>query len=179
MPVRPADTLDDIVATGETTRARAALPAEFLRCARRHRATGPPAPRPFGPNRSGTLKDNAIMTTFTVTTLDDFVGADGQHSLREAVNAAAGRRHDPLRRQPGGRGAAGADRGQLTLSHNVTIDGDWDNNGSEVSISGNDASRIFEIAGPRPRSACGTSPSAHGNVVTDGGVGQYAGGAVC
>jgi CSLREA domain-containing protein len=87
------------------------------------------------------------MTTFTVTTLDDVVGADGQRSLREAVNSAVD--GDTIRFAANLEGGAPLvlTGGQLTLSHNVTIDGDWDNNGSEVTISGNDASRILEITG--------------------------------
>ena len=66
------------------------------------------------------------MTTFTVTTLDDFVGADGQRSLREAVNAAnASPDADTILFAANLEGGALVlTGGELVLSHNVTIDGD-------------------------------------------------------
>src|SRR4051812_47204175 len=87
------------------------------------------------------------MTTFVVNTVDDTVAADGKLSLREAVNSAAD--SDTIRFDTNLEGGSPLvlTGGQLTLGHDVTIDGDWDNNGSEVTISGNDASRIFEISG--------------------------------
>src|SRR3954447_7726269 len=118
------------------------------------------------------------MTTFTVTTLDDVVGADGQRSLREAVNSAVD--GDTIRFAANLEGGAPLvlTGGQLTLSHNVTIDGDWDNNGSEVTISGNDASRIFEITGAATQVALRDLTLAHGSA-PGGGAYQYAnGGAV-
>lgn len=96
------------------------------------------------------------MATFTVTTASDTVNAsDGVLSLREAVQQA--------------NATAAADRivfsgalegqtltltqGQLTvaggpdLTNQLVIDGDGDDNGSRVTLSGGDASRLLEIQG--------------------------------
>ena len=120
------------------------------------------------------------MTTFTVTTLDDFVGADGQRSLREAVNAAnASPDADTIVFAPGLEGGTLVlTGGQLVLSHNVTIDGDSDNNGSEVTISGNDASRIFEITGAGTQVALRDVTLSHGSPQYDGAYQYSNGGAV-
>ena len=106
------------------------------------------------------------MTTFTVTTLDDIVGADGQRSLREAVNAAnASPDADTIVFAPGLEGGTLVlTGGQLVLSQDVTIDGDRDNNGSEVTISGNDASRIFEVTGAATQVALRDLTLAHGDL---------------
>ena len=120
------------------------------------------------------------MTTFTVTTLNDFVGADGQRSLREAVNAAnASPDADTIRFAPGLEGGTLVlTGGQLVLGHNVTIDGDSDNNGSEVTISGNDASRIFEVTGATTQVALRDVTLTHG-ASQNGGAYEYShGGAV-
>ncbi|MEK0083312.1 choice-of-anchor Q domain-containing protein [Benzoatithermus flavus] len=90
------------------------------------------------------------MTTFTVTTLADVVDArDGRLSLREAVasaNASAGAdRILFAARLEGGRLAL--THGQLTVSDDVSVDGDRDNNGSRVTIDANHHSRILAITG--------------------------------
>lgn len=90
------------------------------------------------------------MTTFTVTTLADVVDArDGRLSLREAVASAdASAGADRIlfaARLEGGRLAL--TRGQLTISDDVSIDGDRDNNGSRVTIDANHHSRILAITG--------------------------------
>lgn len=90
------------------------------------------------------------MAEFTVTTAADVVDAgDGVLSLREAVNqanaAAAADRivfADPLE----GRTLT-LTQGQLALSADVAVDGDKDDDGTQVSVSGGGASRVFEVTG--------------------------------
>lgn len=89
------------------------------------------------------------MTTFTVTTLQDFIGADGQRSLREAVNSAnATPEADTIVFAPALEGQTlTLTQGELRLTQDVTIDGDADNNGSRVTLSGGGTSRIFSTVG--------------------------------
>src|SRR5215213_6098160 len=89
------------------------------------------------------------MATFTVTTANDFVGGDGFRSLREAVNSAnATPEVDVIQFAPGLEGGTlTLTQGELQLTQDVTIDGDADNNGSRVTLSGGDSSRILNIAG--------------------------------
>src|SRR5215213_684765 len=111
------------------------------------------------------------MTTFVVTTLDDTVAADGVRSLREAVALAnASPDADTIRFDTSLEGGAPLvlTGGQLTLSQDVTIDGDWDNNGSEVTISGNDASRILEITGAATQVALRDLTLTHGSGYSGG-----------
>ena len=90
------------------------------------------------------------MATFTVTTAADLVNAgDGKLSLREAVaQANATTAADtivfsaPLEGQ-----TLVLTAGELTLSQDTIIDGDQNNDGINVSISGGDASRIAVISG--------------------------------
>src|SRR3954452_1616524 len=91
------------------------------------------------------------MATLTVTTLNDVEDAgDGVLSLREAVaqsnatatvvdtiNFASFIESQTLT----------LTQGELQLTQDVTIDGDADNNGSRVTLSGGDASRILNIVG--------------------------------
>ena len=78
------------------------------------------------------------MTTFTVTTANDFVGGDGFRSLREAVNSAnATPEADTIVFAPALEGQTlTLTQGELQLTRDVTIDGDADNNGSRVTLSG-------------------------------------------
>src|SRR3954453_8180220 len=89
------------------------------------------------------------MTTFTVTTANDFVGGDGFRSLREAVNSAnATPEADTIVFAPALEGQTlTLTQGELQLTRDVTIDGEADNNGSRVMLSGGDASRILNIVG--------------------------------
>ena len=90
------------------------------------------------------------MAVFTVTTAVDVVNeGDGVLSLREAVQQAnATAASDTIL-------FAGAlegqtltlTRGQLDLTGDLAIDGDRNNDGSEVTISGGDASRVLAISG--------------------------------
>ena len=108
------------------------------------------------------------MTTFTVNTTDDIVDGNlSQLSLREAVNLAnATTEADTIV-------FAGALEGQtlvltggeLTLSQDVTIDGDQNNDGIEVALSGGDSSRILRSSGS------GTDLALQDLTLTDGRVG--------
>jgi hypothetical protein len=89
------------------------------------------------------------MAAFTVTTAVDLVANDGELSLREAVaraNATAGA--DTIRFAAGLEGQTLAlAGGELTLSRDVRIDGDRDEDGRVVTLSGGDASRLLTITG--------------------------------
>lgn len=105
------------------------------------------------------------MATFTVTTTADVVDAgDGALSLREAVaRANATGAADTI-----GFAAAVDGRtltltgGQLELRANATIDGDRNDDGEGVTISGGDASRVLLVAG------AGTDVALQGARVADG-----------
>jgi|tagenome__1003787_1003787.scaffolds.fasta_scaffold16212004_1 hypothetical protein len=80
------------------------------------------------------------MATFTVTTGSDVVASDGVRSLREAVtlaNATAGA--DTIVFAPSLEGKtltlAG---GELVLTNDATVDGDQNNDGTQVVLSGGD-----------------------------------------
>ena len=95
------------------------------------------------------------MATFTVTTASDLVSAsDGVLSLREAVQQAnATVAADTIVFANALEGQVlTLTQGQLTLAANpaivgneLTIDGDADNNGSRVTLSGGNASRVLEV----------------------------------
>ena len=103
------------------------------------------------------------MTTFTVTTLADVVNAgDGKLSLREAVAQA--------------NDSAAADRivfasglegktltlahGELLVTHDLTIDGDANNNGVRVTIAGREYGAEFQTGeSSTSRRAAPTWPS--------------------
>ena len=94
----------------------------------------------------------ATMATFTVTTKDDLVNAgDGVLSLREALAAADATPTvaDSIKFDVAAMGGnrivlAGS---QLTIASDVTIDGDRNDDGTKITISGGDASRILLIEG--------------------------------
>jgi hypothetical protein len=114
------------------------------------------------------------MATFTVTTAADVVNAgDGVLSLREAVaQANATTTADTVRFAAAVEGRtlvlAG---GQLTLSQDVTIDGDSDESGGRVTLDANQASRVLVIAGG------GTDARLDDLVLTNGrSIGDHGGG---
>jgi hypothetical protein len=90
------------------------------------------------------------MATLTVTTAADVVDAgDGRLSLREAVaQANATTTADTIvfaRTLEGG--TLVLTGGELVVNQDVRIDGDQDNDGTEVTVSGNNASRVLSISG--------------------------------
>ena len=104
------------------------------------------------------------MATFTVTTANDVVASDGVRSLREAVALAnATPEVDTVRFTSAVEGhTLTLTQGELRLTQDVTVDGDADNNGSRVTISGGDASRIFEVVGSGTDAALADLTLAHG-----------------
>ena len=89
------------------------------------------------------------MTIFTVTTTADNVADDGKLSLREAVRQAnAGTAADRIVFASGLEGKTLVlTQGELTVKQDVTIDGDSNNDGKEVTLSGGNTSRIFRVTG--------------------------------
>ena len=116
------------------------------------------------------------MATFTVTTDDDVLDpGDGVLSLREALAAAdtTPTVADTIRFDVGAMGGnlivlAG---GQLTVSSDVTIDGDRSDDGSRVTISGAHAGRILSVG-------AGTDVTLTDLVFRDGQVDGERGGAI-
>lgn len=90
------------------------------------------------------------MATYTVTTAADVVDpGDGVLSLREAVrqaNATAAADTIVFAGALEGRTLT-LTQGQLELRADVAIDGDRDDNGSEVTLSGGGVSRVVAVAG--------------------------------
>jgi hypothetical protein len=90
------------------------------------------------------------MATFTVTTRNDVIDPnDDRLSLREAVaqaNATAAADTIVFAGSLEGQTLVLA-RGELVLRQDVRIDGDRDNDGTEVTLSGDDASRVLRITG--------------------------------
>ena len=96
------------------------------------------------------------MATLTVTTASDVVDAgDGVLSLREAVARANGTAaRDTIVFAPAVEGQTLVlTGGELTLSQDVTIDGDANNDGVDVTLDGN---RVSSTTGSRHFSALGT-----------------------
>jgi len=91
------------------------------------------------------------MATFTVTTTSDVVNAsDGVVSLREAVQMAnAGAGADTIVFDASLAGSKlTLTSGELALSNDVTINGDVNgDHKADVTVSGNNASRIFNMSG--------------------------------
>src|SRR5690606_8327448 len=102
------------------------------------------------------LEQRTLLTAYVVDTLNDVVAADGKVSLREAIQAANG--NVPVNEAAAGQGGAVTDTitfhpslaGQvitlsgteLLVTSNLSITG---LGSSQLSISGNDASRIFRV----------------------------------
>ena len=88
------------------------------------------------------------MTTFTVNTTADVIADDGKLSLREAVaqtNANADADRIVFAGALEGKTLV-LTRGELALTRDVTLDGDRDNDGEAVTLSGGGVSRILRVA---------------------------------
>ena len=89
------------------------------------------------------------MTTFTVTTAADVVANDGELSLREAVaqaNATAAADTIVFAGTVEGQTLT-LSGGELVLRQDVTIDGDQNNDGAAVTLSGGGTQRILRTSG--------------------------------
>src|SRR5215213_3114123 len=126
------------------------------------------------------------MATITVTTANDFVGGDGFRSLREAVGQAnATPEADTIQFAPGLEGGTlTLTQGELQITQDVTIDGDADNNGSRVTLSGGwdggyrdgTGSRILNVVGSATDVALSDITLAHGYADDSGGAVRLGGG---
>ena len=89
------------------------------------------------------------MSVLTVTTVADAVANDGELSLREAVaqaNSMPGA--DTIQFASGLEGKTLVlTRGELVLRRDVTIDGDQNDDGVAVTLSGGDTQRILSTSG--------------------------------
>jgi hypothetical protein len=86
-----------------------------------------------------------MPTTHTVNVLHDVTVADGDLTLREAVAQAAS--GDTIVFSVTGR--VELSQGEITIGTEITIDGNVTSpdNGSDVTVDGNDASRVFSVTG--------------------------------
>jgi hypothetical protein len=143
-------------------------------------APGLPANDANGNERVGDGTVDIGATEFTgslvVTTELDVVDAtDGLLSLREAVALAnAGADADTIifDASLGGKTVT-LTAGELTLTQDVTIDGDVNGDDrADITISGNDTSRVFNITGGT------TDVDLLSLTLTDGNAGDYRGGAI-
>jgi ribosomal protein L6P/L9E len=83
------------------------------------------------------MEDRSLLSTFTVANLHD----SGSGSLRSAIAAASS--GDTINFARGLRGTITLTSGELSITDSVTINGPGAN---ELSVSGNDSSRVFEVA---------------------------------
>lgn len=91
------------------------------------------------------------MTIFTVNTAGDVANpGDGKLTLREAVASAnATTAADTIVFAPGlGGKTLTLKQGELTLNQDTTIDGDQNNDGVTVTLSGGGVDRILRFNGP-------------------------------
>ncbi len=88
------------------------------------------------------LEDRTVPSTFTVANLAD----SGPDSLRQAIlDANANPGADTIRFAPAARdGAITLTSGELAITDDLTIDG---SGAGRLAVSGNDASRVFNISG--------------------------------
>ena len=116
------------------------------------------------------------MATFTVTTASDVVNAgDGLLSLREAVqqaNASAATADRVVFADALAGQTLTLTRGQLTVTADLTIDGDRHDDGTAVTLSGGNVSRVLGIGGS------GTDATLEGLTITGGSAPTAAGGGV-
>src|SRR5262245_12432318 len=103
---------------------------------------GPAAPRRPSVPRLEAMEDRTVPSTFTVRNLLD----SGAGSLRQAVldaNASPGA--DLIRFAPAARdGAIALTSGELAITDDLAIDGPGQN---RLTLSGNNASRVFHVSG--------------------------------
>jgi hypothetical protein len=106
------------------------------------------------------FEDRTLLSTFTVANLND----SGTGSLRAAIAAASS--GDTIDFARGLRGIITLTGGELLVANSVTINGPGAN---EVSVSGNNSSRVFEVA-------AGQNVTISGLTITDGSASGQGGG---
>src|SRR5260370_145934 len=110
------------------------------------------------------LEDRTLPSTFTVLNLAD----SGAGSLRQAVldaNAQPGA--DVIRFAHGLHGTITLTSGQLSITDDLTIDGPGEN---RLTVSGNDASRVFDITAKDATVTIAGLTIAHGRATTAAGI---------
>jgi hypothetical protein len=113
----------------------------FFPFLRRDRCKRPIGRRPWFRPRLESLEDRSLLSTFAVLNLND----SGAGSLRQTIldaNSAPGA--DTIVFAKGVTGRIALTSGELAVTDNLTINGPG---ASAITISGNDASRVFEIVG--------------------------------
>ena len=95
------------------------------------------------------MEDRKLLSTFTVTSLSD----SGDHSLRAGIQSGDA----TIAFAPGLHGTITL-KSELLITDSVTIDGPGAN---ELSVSGNNSSRVFEVA-------AGQNVAISGLTITDG-----------
>ena len=111
------------------------------------------------------------MTIFTITTAADKVANDGKLSLREAVaqaNATAAADTIVFASGLEDRTLVLTD-GELELLRDLTIDGDRNNDGREVTLSGGLVSRILHVTGVNTDAHIRDLTLTHGSATGGGG----------
>src|SRR6516162_10346946 len=87
------------------------------------------------------LEDRLVLTTYTVSTLADGVAG----SLRDAITQAnAHHGTDTINFQPGLAGTISLTGGELGITDDLMITGPG---ASQLTVSGNETSRVFTVAG--------------------------------
>jgi CSLREA domain-containing protein len=122
------------------------------------------------------------MALYTVTTLDDTVAADGQTSLREALalaNATATADDIVFDSTLSGTVVLDNALGELTITSDVTIDGDTDgDNRADVAVDGDDQVRVFNVTAGTSTLESLTIVGGNAGAGNNGGGVQVLGGAV-
>lgn len=121
------------------------------------------------------------MAILKVTTDQDVVDAiDGVLSLREAVaRSNASTERDTIQFAPSLEGRALVlTQGEVVLSRDVAIDGDTDNDGTEVTLSGDEASRIIRTVGSGTDTVLRDLTLTDGGSVAEGGAAFLGGGSL-
>src|SRR5580704_7824562 len=117
------------------------------------------APRSVLPHME-VLEDRSLPSTLTVTNLFD----SGAGSLRAAI--AVANSGDTIDFAHGLQGTITLTSGELPISDSVTIDGPGAN---KLSVSGNDASRVFDISGSASATIAGLTIT-QGRATAGGGI---------
>src|SRR5262249_35782950 len=109
------------------------------------------------------LEDRTVPSTFTVTNLLDDGSAGSLRSAISQANAAPG--PDTIAFGGGLPGTVGLDptRGELDITDSLTIDGPG---ADRLTVSGNDASRVFSVSGSTTEVEIRDLTIAHGRADT-------------